>query len=31
MLPKFKGGPPPPQPGYGFKPQPQVKRPGWVD
>jgi hypothetical protein len=30
-LPKFTGGPPPAQLGYGSKPQPKASRPGWVE
>jgi hypothetical protein len=31
-LPKFTGGPPPPQTGYGSKPVPKAQpRPGWVE
>ena len=30
-LPKYTGGPPPAQTGYGGKPQPKAKLAGWVE
>ena len=31
VLPKYQGGPPPPQPGYGGPPKPKARRPGWAE